>query len=167
MDPSAALADACFRQSENCAYTATSFTIWLRLLRWTRTICSVAPVIFGGLATWKIVGQSSPTWAAVFTFLATIIPVTYRAMKIDQSIAEYTTATGEYTNLRDRFRMAAEMNSQKPLAEFETVTKPLFDRLEKIRACALTPPEWCFKVARQKHKDGHYTHDYDVPRTPA
>ena len=25
----------------------------------------------------------------------------------------------------------------------------------------LTPPEWCFKLARRKHKDGHYHHDYD------
>jgi hypothetical protein len=53
------------------------------------------------------------------------------------------------------------MDSFKPFAEFDAATKPLLDRLEKVRARSLTPPDWCFKSARKKHQQGHYTHDYD------
>ena len=37
----------------------------------------------------------------------------------------------------------------------------LFERLEKARSRVLTPPDWCFKIARKKHKAGHYDFDYD------
>jgi hypothetical protein len=50
---------------------------------------------------------------------------------------------------------------RNPFSEFEADSKPLFERLEKARSHMLTPPEWCFKLARRKHKDGHYHHDYD------
>jgi len=156
MTPSDALADACRHQSENCAYTATSFLIWLRLLRWIRTICNVAPVIFGALATWKIVEQTAPVMAAVCTFLASTIPLAYRAAKVSESIEEYLAAAGEYSNLRDRFQRAANIDGQKPFAEFDGATKLLFERLEKLRAKPLTPPEWSFLRARKKHKAGHY-----------
>lgn len=52
-------------------------------------------------------------------------------------------------NLRDRFRQAAML---------------LVDRLEKARNRALTPPEWCFKLAQCKHKAGHYAYYYDKDR---
>ncbi len=67
------------------------------------------------------------------------------------------TPRSEFANLRDRFRIW----SQKPFPEFESETRPLFDRLEKARSRALTPPEWCFRRARAKHKAGHYSNDYD------
>jgi hypothetical protein len=50
-----ALVDECQRQSENCAYTATNFTIWLRWLRGIRVGLVVAPVIFGALAAWSMI----------------------------------------------------------------------------------------------------------------
>ena len=156
-----ALVDECHRQSENCAYTSTTFTIWLRWLRTIRAICLTAPVIFGALATWKVVAQGSPTWGAVFTLLATVIPPAYRATRTDAAIEEYTTVTGEFTNLRDRFRQAALISSHKPFEEFEADFRPLLDRLEKVRRRALTPPEWCFWCSQRKHKAGHYHHDYD------
>ena len=159
--PSEALIDECHRQSENCAYTSTTFTIWLRCLRSIRVFCLTAPVIFGALATWKVVAQSSPTWGAVFLLLTTVIPPAYRASKTDAAIEEFTTLTGEFTNLRDRFRQAALISSHKPFPEFEMETKPLIDRMEKARHRALTPPEWCFRCARHKHNAGHYRHDYD------
>jgi hypothetical protein len=51
-------------------------------------------------------------------------------------------------------------------ARREAATKPLLDRLEKARARSLTPPEWCFKRAQKKHKQGHHIHDYDQLSTP-
>jgi hypothetical protein len=165
--PSDALIDECHRLSEDCAYTATNFTIWLRWLRGIRVIFQVSPIVFGALATWKIVAQTSPTWGAVFALLATAIPPAYRASKTDEAIAEYTTATGEFTNLRDRFRQAALISSYKPFPEFNADTKLLIERLEKARARALTPPEWFFVLARRKHRAGHYHHDYDEKKDTA
>ena len=159
-DPTQALVDECHRQEENCAYTATSFIIWLRCLRWVRTFCLTAPVVFGALATWKVLEQSS-IWAAVFTLLATVIPPTYRGSRLDDAIKDYETMSGEFTNIRDRFRQAALVHSQKPYPDFEAITNPLISRLEKARARSLAPPQWCFRRAQKQIKAGHYAHDYD------
>jgi hypothetical protein len=159
--PTEALVGECERHREDCAYTATTFTIWLRWLRRVSGFCVIAPVILGAIATWKIVAQGSPTWAAVCALLVTVIPPAYRASRTDATIAECTGMAGEFTNLRDRFRYAARVASQKPFAEFEAETKPIIDRHEKARSRPLTPPEWCFKLARRKHKAGHYRHDHD------
>nr|WP_281721897.1 hypothetical protein [Nitrosomonas nitrosa] len=159
--PTAALIDECERQSENCGYTATSFIIWLRFLRWTRTALLVAPVIFGAIATWKILAQTSPISTAIFALLATVIPPVYRASRLDQAITDYETLAGEYTNLRDRFRQLARIAAQKPFPEFEAEAKPIIARLEKARGRALAPPDWTFQRARRKHKAGDYQHDYD------
>jgi hypothetical protein len=157
----ASLVDECRRQSENCAYTSTTFTIWLRCLAGIRVFCKVAPIVFGALATWKMVAQNSPLWGSVFTLLATVIPPAYSASRTTADIEDYRVAAGEFTNLRDRFRQAAEISSHKPFSEFEADTKPLFDQMEKARRRMLTPPEWCFLLARRKHKAHHYRHDYD------
>ncbi len=159
-DPTVALIDECQRQAESCAYTATVFIIWLRVLRGIRVFCVVAPIVFGALATWKLL-VNSPAWSAVFMLLATVIPPAYRASTVDASINDYTLRAGEMTNLRDRFRQVATIDAHKPFPEFEAAAKPLLDRLEKARNRALTPPEWCFKLARKKHKQGHYAYDYD------
>lgn len=159
--PTSALVDECERQSENCAHTSTSFIIWLRLLRWLRTICVISPVVCGAIATWKIIAQSSTTWAAVFALLATVIPPVYRASKLDQAIGDYETLAGEFSNLRDRFRQLARISSHKLFDDFKSETNPIFERLENARSRPLAPPDWTFKLARRKHKAGHYNHDYD------
>lgn len=161
------LVDECHRQEENCNYTAVSFTIWLRWLKGFRVACEVLPVVFGALATWKIVSQTSPTWAAVFTLLATVIPPAYKATKTDRAIEDYTSATGEFTNLRDRFRQAATIFAHEEFSQFEAKTKLLFDRLEKVRSRSLTPPNWFFKASQRKVQSGDYTHDYDLTRQAA
>lgn len=160
-DPTQALIDECERQSENSSYTAASFVIWLRVLRWLRGGCLVLPIFFGGLATWQILNEIAPKVAALFTFLATTIPLAYRASKTDKSIEEYIKLAAEFTNLRDAFRQAAKISSQKPFADFEADAKPLLKRLDAARRPMLSPPNWAFLWARRKHKDGHYHHDYD------
>ena len=54
------------------------------------------------------------------------------------------------------------MTSKEGLAELERETQALRSRLEKARGRMLVPPEWCFKLARRKHRAGHYEHDYDA-----
>jgi hypothetical protein len=158
------LIDECQRQSENCGYTSTTFTIWLRWLQGVRVVCMVSPVVFGALAMWKMVAQSSPVLGSVFTLLATVIPPAYSASRTTAAIADYRVLAGEFTNLRDRFRQAALISSHKPIGEFEADTKPLLARLEKARGQMLVPPDWCFKLAQRKHKAGHYRHDHDEER---
>jgi hypothetical protein len=156
-----ALFDECHRQKENCEYTALSFVIWLRILRFARNACLAAPIVFGALATWKIVAQAAPVAGAVFTLLATVIPVAYRATKTDDAIRQYQRRSGEFTNLRDDFRRVAEIGVHKEFSAFEKDTRPLFRRLERAREPMLTPPDWCFRAARKKIHAGHYHHDYD------
>jgi hypothetical protein len=156
-----ALIDECHRQSENCSYTATSFTIWLRWLRRARVLFVAGPVVFGALATWQIVAQGSPTLGAVFALLATVMPPVYRASKADEGIEQYTKLAGEFTNLRDRFRQAALVTSKMSFDEFKVEARALFDRLDKARSRPLTPPPWSFTLGRWKIKAGHYEHDYD------
>jgi len=156
-----ALLDECSRQSENCVYTALSFNIWLRRLRAIRTASLVLPVIFGSLATAGIVSKDLPAWAAVFSLLATVLPLAYRSSKTDRSIAQFTRLAGEFTNLRDRFRQLGNVGIYKDVAVFEADFRVLMARMEKARKSSETPPEWCFDKAREKIKTGHMHHDYD------
>lgn len=162
LDPrTAALKEECLNQFQGCGYTALSFTIWLRTLRWVRVFSLIAPVILGAMATWNIVGQSAPWLAATCAFLAVLTPPTFQAAKLDASIKQYTTMAGEFTNLRDRFRLTAEYGSLKPFDEFEAAFNALQARLEKARARTLTPPQWCFLMARRQWQKGYYNPDED------
>jgi hypothetical protein len=89
------------------------------------------------------------------------IPPTFQAAKLDSSIKQYTTMAGEFTNLRDRFRLAAEYASLKSFDEFEAAFNALYARLEKARAPALTPPHVCFLIARRQWQKGYYKPDED------
>jgi len=157
----AALKQECLNQFQHCGYTALTFTIWLRFLRWIKLFSLFAPVVLGALATWNIVGDSMPAAAAVCAFLAVLIPPTFQAAKLDPSIKQYTTMAGEFTNLRDRFRLIAEFSSLKPFDEFEAAFNFLLSRLEKARSRALTPPHLCFLLARRQWQAGYYEPDED------
>ncbi len=159
-----ALVDECARQQENCKYTAVIFTIWLSWLRVFRAFCLISPVVLGALATWQLVVHTVPSFGVICVFLAGIIPTVYAASKADGSIEQYTLAVGEYTNLRDRFRYLGTVSSLKGEDVLEAAAAPLFDRLERLRAVALTPPEFIFQKARKKIKSGDYKHDYDIKR---
>jgi hypothetical protein len=135
----------------------------LKVLRWTRIFFVAAPIIFGAVATWKVLADA-PISAAVFTLLATVLPSVYRAIRLDDTIKDYELLAGEFTNLRDRFRQAKLIGSQKPAAQFETEVQALMPRLEKARGRALAPPERYFWKARKKIGAGDYVHDHDLPR---
>ena len=113
-DPQRALIDECKRQSENCAYTATTFTVWLRALRNIRLFFVVVAILCGAFAAWKVMADS-PAWAATLVLLATVIPPTLRASGIDKAIVDYQRLAGEMTNLRDRFDMRRQSTPTSPL----------------------------------------------------
>jgi hypothetical protein len=161
-----ALTDECERQFENCRDTAVSFIVWLKALRWTRIFFVVAPILFGALATWKLLADST-LWAAVFTLLATVLPPVFKAINLEDTIKDYERLAGEFMNLRDRFRQAKLIGSQKPIAEFEAEVQTLMTRMEKARTRVLAPPNWSFKRARKKIESGTYTHDHDLRQPPA
>jgi hypothetical protein len=67
---------------------------------------------------------------------------------------------GEFTNLRDRFRQLAEIESLKSFSEFEASFAKQRDRIEKARQRPLSPPEFCFWLAQRKWKTGDYQPDH-------
>jgi hypothetical protein len=156
-----ALKQECLNQFQNCGYTALTFTIWLRVLRWVKIFSLTSPVVLGAVATWNIVGATMPALAAVCASLAVLIPTTFQAAKLDGSMKQYATMAGEFTNLRDRFRQLAEISSLKPFEEFEAAAGPIIARQEKARSRALTPPHWCFLIARRQWQAGNYEPDED------
>jgi hypothetical protein len=160
-----ALTDECERQFENCRDTAVSFIVWLKVLRWTRIFFVVAPIVFGALATWKLLADGTG-WAAVFTLLATVLPPVFKAINLEDTIKDYEKLAGEFMNLRERFRQAKLIGSQKPIAEFEAEVHALMARMEKARTRVLAPPNWSFKRARQQIESGTYTHDHDLGQPP-
>jgi hypothetical protein len=163
-DLTKALAAECERQFENCRDTAVSFIVWLKVLRWTRIFFVTAPIVFGALATWKLLADA-PVPAAIFTLLATVLPPVYKAIALDDAIKDYETLAGEFTNLRDRFRQAKLIASQKSYTEFEAEVNGLIPRLEKARSRTLAPPNWSFRKARESIEAGTYTHDHDLRKS--
>jgi len=159
------LAAECERQFENCRDTAVSFIVWLKVLRWTRIFFVVSPIIFGALATWKLLADATIP-AAIFTLLATVLPPVFLAVNLEDTIKDYEKLAGEFTNLRDRFRQAKLIASQKPFPEFEAEVQTLMARLEQARSRVLAPPNWSFNKARKLIKSGVYTHDHDLRETP-
>ena len=115
----------------------------------------------GSIATAGIVSAHLPTYAAVFSLLATVVPLVYRSSKTDRSIAQFIRLAGEFTNLRDRFRQLGNIGVHKDVAIFEGEFRALMTRMEKARKFSETPPDWCFLKARKKIKAGHMRHDYD------
>lgn len=104
----------------------------------------IPPVIFGCLATAQMVTHYMPAIAAVFTLLATAIPLVYRVSK----------TAGEYTNLRDRFRQLGELGVHKEVATFEAEFRVLMARMDKACKTSETPPEWCFKERARRSRPG-------------
>ena len=74
-------------------------------------------------------------------------------------VVELSRAASEFTNLRDRFRQAANIGSQAPFDEFKAQFELLMDRMDAARTAAPPSPEWCFKRAQEKIKKGDYDWD--------
>jgi hypothetical protein len=114
----------------------------------------IMPVTFACLATAQIVTHYMPAIAAVFTLLATAIPLVYRASKTDKSIVQFTRLAGEFTNLRDRFRQLGEVGVHKEVATFESEFRVLMARMDKARKCSETPPNGALKKRGRRSRPG-------------
>jgi len=160
------LVQECRRQSEGCLYTSTTLFVWLRTLRYLKVFFIVAPLILGSLASGKLLlsfdAENTKVVAAVCAFFAGLLPSIYAALKYEERLKECITLSAEFKNLQDRFRQAALVASEKPMAEFETQFNKLMARLEAARNSSFTAPEWCFRAAQKKIQSGDYHYDTDI-----
>jgi len=158
----------CEREEENCLYASTTFYIWLRCLRWIRGGLWVGAAIASAFAASKIL-QGDPEYRIVTAAAAlagVILPGIGRALRIDMAIREYAAGAARFKNLQGEFRRAARVWSLKPQSEFEGEARKLFRAMNEARKPSLTPPEFCFRVARCKVKKGHYDPDQSPPTPP-
>ncbi len=79
-------------------------------------------------------------------------------------VLEIGNAAAEFTNLRDRFRQAALVNSHSSTDEFSAMFEQLMDRMDAARTSSPPVPEWCFKAAKKKIDKGHYEFTVDGPK---
>lgn len=165
----AELVAECAREGENCLYTSTSFYIWLRCLRWMRGALWVGAAVASALAASHILrgDPSNRIWMAGAALAGVLLPGVGRALRLDAAIRDHIAAAAAFKNLQGEFRRAEKIWSQKPFPEFEADTRKLFRAMTEARKPSLTPPEFCFRLARWKIKKGHYRHEADVtgPRT--
>jgi hypothetical protein len=108
--------------------------------------------------------QSNPglkIWAAGAALAAVALPGIGRALQIDGMIRDYANAAGVFKNLQGDFRRARLVWSKEPWLEFKAEARKLLKAMNDARKPSVTPPEWCFRLARRKIMAGHYTHDAD------
>lgn len=156
----AELVRECERQLESCAYTGSSLYIWQKYASYWRAFFLIAPVVLAGFSTSQIFTENLGAYGKVLaTFaglLAGFFPAIFIALNMDMHVSEIARSAAEFTNLRDRFRQAAKVSSASPFDEFKAEFEALMDRMDAVRTSAPPAPEWCFKEAQRKMKQGDY-----------
>jgi len=160
-DPRTAhLVRECLRQYDACRHTAAALYIWQKHARLWRAVFLIAPIILGGFAGSQILGQSAgeagKIGAAFCSVLAGFFPAIFKALNLDMHVTSIGRSATEFTNLRDRFRQAANVKSLEPFETFQAEFESLMDRMDATRAAAPPSPEWCFRKARDKITKGDY-----------
>jgi hypothetical protein len=158
-----ALINECEREEENALFTSTTFFIWLRCLRVIRALLWGGGAV-GSISAASHILQGTPEAKALMAAAAlagVLLPGLGRALGLDAMIKDYADLAGKFKNLQGEFRRARLIWSHKPLAEFEVETRRLIKTMNDARKPSLTPPDWCFKLARRKIRDGHYSHAVD------
>jgi hypothetical protein len=159
----AALVAECAREEENALYTSTIFFIWLRFLKAVRALLWAGAALGSALAASHIL-RGAPDMKLLMAAAAlagVLLPGIGRALRLEAAIRDYTDAAGRFKNLQGEFRRARLVWSNKPFAEFDAEARKLFKAMNDARKPSLTPPEWCFRLARRKINAGHYVHDAD------
>lgn len=160
------LAIECQRQFDGCLYTALTMILWVKVLSTTRTFLVVLSLACGAFASWPLVDKSVNDHVrlagAAAALLAGLIPTVLAALKLERNIRQCRQVASEFTNLRDAFRQAALVHSQKPYPEFEAVFQRLMGRMDKARKVCVTPPELMFTLARWKIRNKDYSFDVDA-----
>jgi hypothetical protein len=150
------LQNLCNEKRIRCLYTSTTFLIWLKFLRFVRTILIILPIAFGALAGWGLLKSNSELQviAAVFALLAGVIPAIYGALKFDEFLPLAVRLTGEYKNLEIAFGDLEKMSVYKPATELELEYGRAREGLERANAQSFTAPEWCYQRAKRKIEAG-------------
>lgn len=162
VDKKSELIKECKRQFESCLFTSTSLYIWLKDARLTRRVFVVAPIILSAIATWSFLENIEAKWiAATCALLAGLFPAIFEALKLDAQLDEIALHAASFKNLQDRFRQAALVTSKEPYEKFIEEFNVLMKKMEEARASSITPPEYCFKAAQNKIKEGDYDFSVD------
>ncbi len=161
----AELVKECLRQAESCQYTGANLYIWQKHASRWRAVFLVAPIIAAGFATSQLfsetLGPVGKVLGAFFGLLAGFFPAIFIALNMDMRVTEIARAAAEFTNLRDRFRQAANISRHSPFDEFKAEFEALMDRMDAIRTSAPPAPDWCFAQAQKKIDKGDYTFAVD------
>lgn len=151
------------RQLESCLYTSTTLFIWLKFVRWANRIFIIIPIILGGISTWSILqNDSHKLFTASCALLAGLFPAISNALGFKFSLDEIAILAADFKNLQDRFRQVSEIDSPADFEVFSQKFENLMQKLEEVRKKSITPPEWCFKMARRKIQAGHYDFNIDL-----
>ena len=165
------LVKECFRQAESCAYTGANLYTWQKYAARWRTLFLVAPIIAAGFSTSQLftdnLGIAGKIVAIIAGLLAGFFPAIFIALNMDMRVAEIARAAAEFTNLRDRFRQAANIKRYAPYDEFQAEFEALMDRMDAVRSSAPPAPDWCFANTQTKMDKGDYTFAVDEGSAPA
>ncbi len=160
------LVKECRRQYDNCLYSAAALYIWQKHARFWRAFFLIIPIILGGFAGSQILlqfaGGAGKILGAFCSVVAGFFPAIFKALNLDMHLEGIGRSAAEFTNLRDRFRQAANVSSQAPFDEFKAEFEALMDRMDAVRSAAPPSPEWCFRKAQKKVTRGDYEFDVDV-----
>lgn len=156
----------CKRQEESCRYTSTALYSWLKEVRVYRVAFITLPIVFGSLASAKILlkDPNYDWFTAIAALLAGLFPAIFKALDLDVSIRAMSDAAHRFENLRDRFRQASLISASKHADELEKEFALLMERMDEARNSSLAVPERHFKKAQKKIGGGHYAFDADASK---
>ena len=161
------LVKECRRQEESCKYTAAGLYNWQKDAQWWKSAFIVAPIILGGFASSQLIkdGSNPAIWtnyvAAGLALLAGFFPAIFEALGMDMRVREIGTAAGEFTNLRDRFRLLGNVGADMTYEELNPAFEQLMDRMDAARKTSPPLPERYFKQGRAKIEAGDYSFETD------
>lgn len=164
------LVKECRRQEESCKYTAAGLYNWQRSAQIWKNVFIVAPIILGGIASSQLLkgGNEPATWtnyaAAGLALLAGFFPAIFEALGMDMRVREIGTAAGEFTNLRDRFRLLGNIGADMTFEELQPAFEQLMDRMDAARKTAPPLPERYFREGRAKIEAGDYDFEVDTKK---
>ena len=79
-------------------------------------------------------------------------------------VREIGTSSGEFTNLRDRFRLLGNIGADMAFEEFQPAFEQLMDRMDAARKTAPPLPERYFREGRAKIEAGDYDFEVDAKK---
>lgn len=158
-----ALVKECRFQAESCLYTSTAMYAWLESATFWNKLWNALPIALGALASFSFLADWLPALAAVLALIAGVLPSIYQKLGLKAHTNEILSQAGQYKNLENRFRQAAEIasldeDSNALKMEFASLMK----RIEDVRARPLAVPEKHFQAGRKKVKDGRYSPDVET-----